>query len=72
MAGTGISPEDFEFSIFDRWGTLIFKTNDLQKGWDGTSRGKPVPNDVYVYKINFKMKENKEFISKVGHVSLLR
>lgn len=72
MAGTGISSEDFEFSIFDRWGTLIFKTNDLQKGWDGTCRGKHVPNDVYVYSINFKMKENKEFISKTGHVSVLR
>jgi gliding motility-associated-like protein len=33
--GTGISEEDFEFSIFDRWGKEIFRTNKWGEGWTG-------------------------------------
>ena len=27
--------EEVEFSIYNRWGTLIFKSNSLEVGWDG-------------------------------------
>ncbi|MGZ3931328.1 MAG: T9SS type B sorting domain-containing protein, partial [Bacteroidia bacterium] len=49
--GMGFRPESFEMLIFDRWGTLIFKTNDIYKGWDGTVKGALVQNDVYIYKV---------------------
>lgn len=43
-----------EFKIFDRWGSLIFESNnflpnDLQNGWDGTFNGKVLPTGIYVY-----------------------
>ncbi|MEP6728977.1 MAG: PKD domain-containing protein, partial [Bacteroidota bacterium] len=40
--------------IFNRWGEPVyeatnFKANDASKGWNGSYKGKPAPNDVYVY-----------------------
>ena len=37
------------FKIFDRWGGVVFETNDFYRAWDGTSGGKDVPIGVYVY-----------------------
>jgi gliding motility-associated-like protein len=50
---TGLSPEGFEMQIYDRWGELIFSSNDWDKGWDGTINGKPVPLDQYVCKVRY-------------------
>jgi gliding motility-associated-like protein len=50
--GEGIT--DFKMYVFDRWGLLLFYTNDINAGWDGHYQGKG-PNilqqDVYVWKI---------------------
>lgn len=40
--------------IFDRWGNLIFQTNRVEKGWDGTQKGEVVMEDIYVWKIELK------------------
>jgi len=40
--------------IFNRWGELIFESNDLDKGWDGTFHGHPVQQDVYVWLISYR------------------
>jgi gliding motility-associated-like protein len=34
--GYGISEDEFTFQIFNRWGVLIFETDNLHEGWDGT------------------------------------
>ncbi len=49
----GINVSEFELLIFDRWGELIFKSNDIDKGWDGTYIGKKVQEDVYVWKLSY-------------------
>jgi len=60
----------YEMLIYDRWGHLIFKTNDITKGWDGTKNGQKVPQDVYVYKIKYR-DALKNVHYKIGHVTLL-
>ncbi len=45
---------EFTMYIFDRWGNQIFKTTDMNIGWNGcvnNGSGEPVQQDVYVYKI---------------------
>lgn len=46
---------DFEFVIFNRWGELVFRTNDPSTGWNGrkNNAGIESPNGVYVYNIHF-------------------
>lgn len=49
--GTGI--KTFEMTIVDRWGNLLFRTNDMNQGWDGKNRsGQTVKQDVYIWKIS--------------------
>ena len=63
---------DYTFMIFNRWGELIYKTNDTEAGWNGTFKSKPSPLDVYVWKCTFKNLVSKEFESHVGHVTIVR
>lgn len=67
-----IGVEDYTFLIFDRWGEQIYKTNDPESGWNGTYKGKPCTDDVYVWKCEFKNIVSKENESHVGHVTLVR
>ena len=41
----------FELQIFDRWGELIFKSNETNQVWDGTFNGQECQQDVYNYKL---------------------
>lgn len=57
--------------IFDRWGELIYEWTDLEGSWDGTYKGKPVQQDIYVYKINAVTKK-KNRIRRSGTVTVIR
>ena len=70
--GEGIAT--YKMFIFDRWGNLIFYSEDMDKGWDGTYQtkgGDVVQQDVYVWKIQLKNILN---VSKdlTGTVTLLK
>jgi gliding motility-associated-like protein len=62
-----------EVEVFDRWGMLVFASNDASKQWNGKVSATAVdcPQDVYVYRIYFVNEQGKEFTYS-GHVSLIR
>jgi gliding motility-associated-like protein/uncharacterized repeat protein (TIGR01451 family) len=46
---------ELEFWVMNKWGELIFYTNDLNhQGWDGFIQGKEAPVGNYVYRVKFK------------------
>lgn len=49
------------FSVYDRWGELVFKTSDLSKGWDGRVRGQLQNNGTFVWIISAEGFEGKRF-----------
>jgi gliding motility-associated-like protein len=53
FSGKGIFIKEFEMTIFDRWGNLIYKTSDINKPWDGkANHGNEIAQaEVYVYDI---------------------
>ncbi|MGQ3015091.1 MAG: gliding motility-associated C-terminal domain-containing protein, partial [Flavobacteriales bacterium] len=60
--------------IFDRWGELIFESDDVYKGWNGNFRNmpdKPVQQGTYVYKIRYRKYQGDEQ-ELLGHINLLR
>ena len=63
---------DFDFYIFNRWGELIFQTNNFNYGWDGTHKGQKSIVDVYVWRLVLYNPESNSYISKTGHVNLVR
>ena len=69
--GEGIKWETYEMSIFNRWGELIYYTEDINDPWDGSYKDKQVEVSVYVWKIRF-YDVNGESHNFYGHVSLVR
>jgi gliding motility-associated-like protein len=70
---SGFLINSYQIEIFNRWGELIFSSNDVNEGWDGTLRSTQKAKDgTYVWKISFATTKNSERISKVGHVNLFR
>ena len=66
--GYGLS--EISLTIFNRWGTVIFKSNGDTIGWDGTSKGKTCEQGVYIYQAEIvTMSGNK--VKRTGHVTLL-
>ena len=58
------------FLIFDRYGNEVFKTTDINKGWNGTYKGAKQPNGTYTYLI--KGYDLKREISLTGTVLIIR
>ena len=67
---SGFEADDYELSIFNRWGEIVFETTDYLKGWDGTYAGNEVQNGVYTYRIEFKYAANDGREVVHGHVTL--
>lgn len=65
---------EFKMLIFNRWGEMIFESDDISRGWDGTKNGVPCPGDGYVYKITYRNSEvsGENEIVKVGSVIILK
>lgn len=61
----------YKLQIYNRWGELLFDTEDKSIGWDGYYKGKVCAPDVYIYKINFKFIDGRE-VSKFGDIMLIR
>lgn len=65
---------NFNLRVFNRWGEIIFQTNDANISWDGTYRGEPMPIGVYAYTIVYEGKsdEYEGPFKKDGRVVLIR
>lgn len=62
--GSGI--KSWRFSIFDKWGEMMWETTKLDEGrpvegWDGTFKGVPMPQGVYYWKIDVQMINGSEW-----------
>jgi gliding motility-associated-like protein len=71
-----VVPLDFQMTIFNRWGMVIYETNDYSKGWDGTMNNSPQPMGVYTYMIKMSIYSNSyspaNALIFTGTVTLLR
>ena len=62
----------YTFKVFSRSGELVFETQNLLEGWDGTHNGKEVNTGVYVYYVEAPCALNGSRILKTGNVLLIR
>lgn len=71
----GVGIEEFKLQVFDRWGALVFESDDINKGWDGSVNGKgdmeSNKQEVYVWKAQV-VDVLKHHHNMVGHVTLLK
>lgn len=69
---SGFDANDYFLTIRNRWGEIVFQSHDHTIGWDGTYNGKLVADNVFVWHIEFGLKENDARKVMSGHLSILR
>ncbi|MEM1357493.1 MAG: gliding motility-associated C-terminal domain-containing protein [Bacteroidota bacterium] len=65
------SPDGYQLLIFDRWGGLLFSTNDPAAGWAGDSKGQLLPSGAYLYQLSYQANDGQRR-QRSGVVNLLR
>ncbi|PZE15595.1 hypothetical protein DNU06_17280, partial [Putridiphycobacter roseus] len=69
---SGVDIYNFRMQLFNRWGEIVFETQDPSIGWDGQYQNQFVAQAAYVWKIDFTetMSDKKHTYS--GYVTLVR
>jgi gliding motility-associated-like protein len=73
VKGLGTDLVSFELIIYDRWGDMVFKTNDIHEGWNGRlfNNGEEQPVEVYIWTASLEYSSGEKIADK-GNISLLR
>lgn len=77
--GRGIDTENFELYVYDRWGEIIYQSDQyqvsysghVQKGWDGTYKSQKAPMGTYAWLVVYKDVHGVEH-QHAGNITLLR
>jgi gliding motility-associated-like protein len=62
----------FKMYVFTRWGQLIYTTDDVVKGWDGTYLGKDCPEGTYTFMSTYRLSLRPDIFTKRGMFVLIR
>ena len=67
-------PMEYEFVIFDRWGSPVFESEEPGKAWDGSIDGSLVQDGVFAWKLHYKALTplGLQVEDLLGHVVVLR
>ncbi len=73
--GVGVTEgmKAFELRVVNRWGEVIFVSNDPYEGWNGlkNNKGQPSPQGVYLYEVRY-VNPRRQSVGLKGYVTLLR
>ena len=63
----------YDIDIFNRYGNSVYEAREMvdEKAWDGTFKGKEVPEGTYFYVLNLTIEEENPIIAK-GWIQLIR
>ena len=70
VKGWGLK-ELLSFKIYNRFGELIFESNDFEIGWDGTYNGKTQNVETYVYTVE-ALSFGGKVLTKKGNINLIK
>jgi gliding motility-associated-like protein len=62
---------ELDFTIYNRWGEVVFQTTDITKCWDGTYKEKLMDSGIFVYKLYVKLVDDT-IIEQSGNTTLVR
>ncbi len=60
-----------QVNVYNRYGSLVYENSNYQNEWDGTYKGKPLPDGTYYYKIEYILLNGRKVYAK-GDVTILR
>jgi gliding motility-associated-like protein len=63
--------KSYQLKIFNRWGNLVFQTNDPTRGWDGSIQGLRQATGVFIFTCSYQF-ENESPRTERGKFVLIR
>jgi gliding motility-associated-like protein len=63
---------NLDFRVYNRWGQIVFQTNDWSRKWNGTVKGIPQASDVYVWTLRYKDRDTGQEFNLRGTTMLIR
>jgi gliding motility-associated-like protein len=69
---TGSEITLYDMQIFNRWGEMIFRSNDASIGWDGAVNGIESPDGAYTWLLEMRHIQSEDPVKKQGSVVLIR
>ena len=73
ILASGIDVYDYEFSVFNQWGEIVFQSFDPNYGWNGCyGNNCEIPFGIYTWKIFYHLKNNAQKTEIYGTVLLLK
>lgn len=67
----GNNIQSIDLQIFNRWGELVFQSDNPSNGWDGTFKGKKADPGVFVYQLKATCFDGQDFYKK-GNITLIQ
>jgi gliding motility-associated-like protein len=67
----GLKVSEVYFTVYNRWGEMVFETKDKSQGWDGIYNGRPADVGVFGWYLKVKCINGEEAFKK-GNVTLIR
>ena len=70
----GCEFQSYLFQVYNRWGKLVYSTTSLNAGWDGRLNGEKLPQDSYVWVLDYELDSRfeEEPVRKSGTLLLVR
>lgn len=72
---SGFDPQNYRLLIFNRWGEVLFESQNSDVGWDGSygiDRNEKVKEGTYIWTIEYLVKGEEDTRTVTGHVNLLK
>jgi gliding motility-associated-like protein len=67
-----VKAQQLEFYVYNRWGQMVFHTNNWKQGWDGRLNGQPQPAGTYVWMLRFVERDSQRKVFLKGTTILVR
>lgn len=67
-----VKAEQLEFTVYNRWGQVVYRTSSWKQGWDGRLYGQPQPSGTYVWLLRYIDRDTKKRIEQKGFTILIR
>lgn len=67
-----LKADNLIFRVYNRYGQLVFETNDWTRRWDGTVNGHPVPAGTFVWTLQYTDHDSGKKFFQRGTTVLIR
>lgn len=69
---SGVDLYDYQMTIYNRWGEIIWENNDSKVGWDGTYNNIMCPDGTYTWVLRFGVIDTDEIKEYHGNLTIIR